>query len=108
MVERRVVEIGAIVWAIVAFIVAAGSLAQVSPDALPVVGMASVVLPLSAVLAAVAAAHGRLRVAGALLVLSAATPTYFAWVLNVPAVVVGVLLLATPGMIIKGRGRRSP
>ena len=85
----------------VAFIVAAGSWAEVSTDALVLVGAASVVLPLAAFLAAIAAAHDRLRAAGALLVLSAATPSYFAWVLNIPALLAGVVLLAAPGMIVK-------
>ena len=101
MFEKRVVQVGATVWAMVAFTVAAASLAEVGTDALLLVGAASVVLPLSAFLAAVAAAHDRLRVAGALLVLSAATPTYFAWVLNIPALLAGVVLLVVPGMIVK-------
>lgn len=101
MVEKRAVQIGATVWALVAFTVAAVSVAEVSTDALLFVGAASVVLPLAAFLAGVAAAHDRLRVAGALLVLSAATPTYFAWVLNIPALVAGVVLLVAPGMIVK-------
>lgn len=46
MVEKRAVQIGATVWAMVAFMVAAASLAEVSTDALLVVGAASVVLPL--------------------------------------------------------------
>jgi len=104
MVEKRAVQIGATVWAMVAFMVAAASLGEVSADALLVVGVASVVLPLSALLAAVAAARDRLRLAGALLVLSAATPTYFAWVLNIPALLAGVALLVAPGVIV----RRSP
>lgn len=104
MVEKRAVQIGATVWAMVAFMVAAASLADVGTDAVMVVGVASVVLPLSALLAAVAAAHDRARVAGALLVLSATTPTYFVWVLNIPALFVGVALLAAPRVIV----RRSP
>lgn len=101
MIENRVVQIGATAWAVIAIIVAAASLGEVSTDALVLVGAASVVLPLAAFLAALAAAHDRLRVAGALLVLSAATPTYFAWVLNIPALLAGIGLLAAPGMIVK-------
>src|SRR4051812_10560982 len=100
MVEKRAVQVGASVWALVAFTVAAASLPKVSTDALLVVGAASVVLPTCAFLAAVAAAHDRVRVAGALLVVSAATPTYFAWVLNIPALLAGVGLLVAPGMIV--------
>lgn len=107
MIEKRAVQIGATAWAMVAFTVASVSLANVSTDALVVVGAASVFLPLAAFLAAIAAAHDRLRVAGALLVLSAATPTYFAWVLNIPALLAGVVLLAAPGMIVK-RSRELP
>ena len=103
MIEKRAVQIGATAWAMVAFAVASVSLANVSTDALVVVSTASVVLPLAAFLAAVAAGHDRLRVAGALLVLSAATPTYFAWVLNLPALLAGVVLLAAPGIVNRSR-----
>jgi hypothetical protein len=100
MVGKRAVQIGATAWAMVAFAAAAAFLADVNADALLVVGVASVVLPLAAVLAAVAAGHDRLRLAGALLILSAATPTYFAWALNIPALLAGVLLVAAPGIIV--------
>ena len=68
MIEKRAVQIGA-TWAMVAFTVASVSLANLSTDALVVVGAASVLLPPAAFLAAIAAAHDRLRVAGALLAL---------------------------------------
>ena len=107
MIEKRAVQIGATAWAMVAFTVASVSLPNVSTDALVVVGTASVLLPLAAFLAALAAGQDRLRVAGALLVLSAATPTYFAWVLNIPALLAGVGLLAAPEIIVK-RSRELP
>ena len=107
MIEKRAVEIGATAWAMVAFTVAVVSLANVGTDALVVVGAASVLLPLAAFLAAIAAALDQLRVAGALLVISAATPTYFAWVLNIPALLAGAVLLAAPGMIVR-RSRELP
>jgi len=83
-------------WAAVGFGVAAGSLHDVNADALVVVSIATVVFPAAAVAAALAVRHGWWRLSGALLIVSAATPTTFAWALNIPALVVGVVLLVGP------------
>ena len=100
MIGRQALRTGALLWAMVGFAVAVPSAALVNSDARVFVGIASVALPACAALAAVAVARGRLRVAGMLLVLSAATPTYFAFALNLPALVIGIGLLVArrPGL----------
>lgn len=96
--RRRVLEVGALVWAGVAAAVALGSLDEVNPDTRLLVGAASVVGPLAAVGASRLLAHRSDRAAGVLLLVSVLTPTYFAWALNVPALVVGLALLAAPSV----------
>ena len=80
-------------WVVAGAAVALGSLGDVNDDARLLVGLASVVGPLLAVGAAVQLGRHADRSAGVLLVLSAlVTPTFFAYVLNIPALVVGVVL----------------
>ncbi|HEX3541082.1 MAG TPA: hypothetical protein VHT75_11655 [Acidimicrobiales bacterium] len=101
---RQGLEVGAVVWAVIGGTVALLSLATVKSDARLVVGLASVGCPLAAASATIALSHHRERLAGFLLIVSVATPTYFAWVLNVPALVFGVMLLAMPNTLL-GRPR---
>ncbi len=61
---------------------------------------ASAVFPACAVLAGFAVGRGNVRAAGVLLLLSAATPTYLLWVVNLPALVAGVALLAAPRHVV--------
>ncbi len=88
-------------WAVTGIVVAFVSIGAVNPDARVLVGAASVGFPLAAALASWALAGNRDRVAGLLLVVSAATPTYFAWGLNVPALLAGVALLVAPRLTIR-------
>ena len=101
MIDKRAIQIGAVVWAMVGFTVAAASLATVNSDGIILVATASVTLPGCAAMAAVALGRDRIRGAGVLLFLSAATPTYFAWALNLPALLVGVALLVAPGPTVR-------
>jgi hypothetical protein len=94
--DSRTLQVGATAWAMVGFGIAALGLAGVDADSRIVVGVASVVFPMGAVVAGMAAARGRARAAGALLLLSVATPTYFLWAVNLPALVAGLVLLAGP------------
>ena len=96
VVDRRTVQIAATAWAMVGFAIALASLTAVNRDARVVVGVASVVFPLCAVSAGIAAARGNLRTAGVLLVLSVATPTYFVWPVNLFPLVAGVALVLAP------------
>ena len=96
MLDKRAVQIGAVMWATAGLLVAAVSLAAIETDALVLVGIASLVFPGCAAAAALAVARGHLRMAGVLLLLSVATPTYFAWVLNLPALVMGAALVVAP------------
>jgi hypothetical protein len=99
--RRRVLQAGTLVWFVAGSAVALGSLGNVNDDARPLVAAASVVGPLLAVWAAVRLSEHADRSAGALLVVSAVvTPTYFAYALNVPALVIGVLLVAAAGRVL--------
>ena len=90
-------QIGAVAWAMIGLAIASTSLGLVNADARVLIGVASVTFPACALLAALALAYGRGRLAGILLLLSAATPTYFAWVAGLPALLVGLALLLAPG-----------
>jgi hypothetical protein len=76
--------------------VAALALPTVNDDAKLLVGAASVAFPLCAVASAALLRRGHDRSAGVLLLLSVATPTYFAYVLNAGALVVGLGVLVVP------------
>jgi chromate transport protein ChrA len=110
--RRQVLQAGALVWVVAGAAVALGSLGDVNDDARLLVGLASIVGPLLAVGAAVQLGRHANRSAGVLLVLSAlATPTYFAYVLNIPALVVGVMLAVGAHRVLSepagSSGRRS-
>lgn len=94
--RRAWLQAGAIAWAVVGFGVASVFVAGAGPGTPILVWVATVAFPACAVLAAVALGAGHTRHAGALLVLSAATPTFFAWPLNVPALLAGLALLCWP------------
>jgi hypothetical protein len=96
VVDRRVLQIGAIVWAVMGFVVAISAIGDVNSDARLLVIVASIAFPAAAVLAAFALNSHRERVAGLLLLISVATPTYFAYVVNLPALLVGLALLVAP------------
>lgn len=96
MSRRRMVQVGCLVWAITGAAVALASLRDVNDDAKVLVGMASVLFPLAAVAAAVALDRRHDRLAGVLLLASVATPTYFAYPLNLPALIVGLALVVAP------------
>ncbi len=100
MVDPRTVQVGAVLWALTGFAIAASALARVDGGAWVVLGLASVVFPACAVLAGVAVARGHVRAAGVFLLLSVATPTYFLWVVNLPALVGGVALLLAPRRVV--------
>ncbi|HEX2046218.1 MAG TPA: hypothetical protein VHF27_00535 [Acidimicrobiales bacterium] len=93
MLDSRTVQLAATAWAMVGFAIALPSLARVNADARLLVGVASVVFPTCALLAGVAVVHGRPRAAGVLLLLSAATPTYFVSPVNLVALAAGAALL---------------
>ena len=103
VVERQMLRTGALVWAVIGLMVALASLGRVNSDALYLVGAASVAFPMAAALASVALGSGRVRTAGLLLLVSVATPTYFAWALNVFALLLGLALLVFLRMTVSGR-----
>ena len=89
MLSRRGLQIASLVWAIIGWSVALTGLGQVNADARLLVAAASAAFPLAAVGAFPALDRGMDRTAGALLIVSAATPTYFAYAINLPALLVG-------------------
>jgi len=72
------------------------------------VGLASVVFPLCAGAAALALRQRHDRLTGLLLVVSAATPTYFAYPANLAALVVGLAVLASPSVTLGEPRHRVP
>lgn len=100
MIGRGALQIGALAWAATGLVVALTALGDVIPDAPVFLVAASVAFPLSAALASTALARQRDRTAGLLLLVSVATPTYFAYVLNLPALLVGLGLLLAPRRIV--------
>lgn len=86
----------AAVWSVVGLGVALAALPHVNRDARALVLVFSLAGPGCALAAARLAPRGHLRVVGLLLVLSAGTPTYFAWALNLPALFVGLGLVLSP------------
>ncbi len=100
--RRQILEAAALFWAVVGAAVAIAGLPGVNDDARVAVGAASVAFPLCAVGAAMLLRRGREHAAGLLLVASAATPTYFAFALNVPALLIGAVLLVAPGILLQG------
>jgi hypothetical protein len=81
------------VWVVAGGAVALSSLGNVNDDARQAVGVASVAGPLLGAWAALLMGRLADRSAGVVLMLSAVlTPTYFAYVLNLPALLVGAVL----------------
>lgn len=97
---RRVLQIGSLVWAAVGAAIAWSALGTVNADARWIVATASALGPLAAVAAAASLGRHRDRLAGALLLGSVLTPTYFAAIVNVPALVLGLVLLVAPRSIL--------
>lgn len=101
--RRDAVEIGCWIWAFGGAAIALAALFTVIGEAPIVLYVASVAFPLAAAGAAVAIRSHRDRLAGLLLLVSVATPTYFAYVFNLPALIVGIALLAWPPAVLGGR-----
>lgn len=100
--HRRLVMFG-VFWGTLGLAIALPSSGQASADARLFVTLASVMFPLCSFAAAAMARAGRLRAAGLLFVGSAATPTYFAAAVNVPALVIGLWLLVRPHRVLVSR-----
>ena len=105
---RRAIEVGSLVWAVVALSVGLATLKSYNSDARLLVISASVIAAACAALGAVTLAHHRNRLTGMLLLISCIAPTSFAWVVNVPALVVGAMLLLVPSLVLDSRMNRGP
>lgn len=98
--RRLVLQTGALVWAGVGAAIALPALASINEGAVFLVGAASILGPLAAVAGSWLVGRRGGRAAGASLLVSVFTPTYFFAVLNVPALVVGVALLVAPDRVL--------
>lgn len=98
--RRRVLQIGVLAWAAIGASVALASLGDVNADARLLVAGFSIAGPLAAVVAARLLGRGADRAAGALLLLSVLTPTYFAYGLNLPALLLGLTLAVAPHAVL--------
>lgn len=97
MSRQRAVQAIAIWWAVTGVAVAVLTFGNVNDDARWIVAGAHFAGFVSAAASAWLLRRTASRTAGALLVVSALiTPTYFAWPLNLPALLVGVAVLASP------------
>lgn len=96
--SERALMLGAAAWSMLGLVL--GALWTLPAGSGLLLGMA-VLGPLCAAGAAAALHHHRRRVGGLLLVGSLVTPTYFAWVLSFPALVVGVVLLLAPDRLVR-------
>ena len=105
MTRRRFFAVGSCLWAVTGATVALSALGNVNDDARAVVTLASIAFPLCALAAAVLLDRRHDRLAGLLLLISVATPTYFAYAVNLPPLVVGVALLVSPRAIFGVRQR---
>ena len=106
--RRRVLQAGTLLWVVAGSVVAVGSLANVNDDARPLVAVAAIVGPLLSIWAAARLSQHADRSAGVLLVVSAVvTPTYFAYVINLPALVIGAVLALGADRILPENGDGS-
>lgn len=101
--SRRTLTVGAIVWAVLGFIVGLTAIPSVNDDALVVFAIACAVGPAAALFAAFAIHHFRDRLAGLMLVISVVTPAVFAWPLNLVALLAGLAILISPSKVIADR-----
>jgi hypothetical protein len=76
MIEQRALQVGAVVWGAVGYAIALAALPQANDDARIVIAVASAAFPLAAGAVSLGLGRERYRLAGLLLVASAATPTY--------------------------------
>jgi hypothetical protein len=103
VISRRTLTVGAIVWAVLGFIVGLTALPDVNPDAVVLFAVACAVGPLAALFASLALRNLRDRLAGLLLVISVVTPAVFAWPLNLAALVAGLAIIISPSKVIADR-----
>jgi hypothetical protein len=108
MERRRVIAVGAFVWAIVGAGVALSALGDTNADARVLVAVVSIAGPAAAVVAGQLLLRRRDRAAGWFLLVSVLSPTYFAWPLNVPALIVGFGLVVSPARLLPRIDERPP
>ena len=106
LLDRQVARIGSMAWSVIGFALGLRSIGAVNGDARVLVLTVCVVGSGSALMASAAVASRHQRLAGVLLVVSVITPTFFAWVLNVPALLVGVVLIFAPAVVTDRRAFR--
>jgi hypothetical protein len=100
--RRQVLMAGSLAWAGIALAIAL-AIGDANDDARLLVAVASILGPAAAVGAATLINVGHDRWAGALLLVSVATPTYAAAALNIPALVIGLVLALAPRAVLPAR-----
>lgn len=105
--QLTILRVGSLLWAGVGLAVAMASLRQVNPDARVAVLAVSLLGPGCAVAAAECLGQRHVRTGGLLLLISVVTPTYFAWELNLPALVTGLVLLVHPTVARSGPAKAA-
>ena len=98
---RRALIAGSIAWAMVGVAVALTPLRALNEDARLVIGAMGVLFPSCAGAAALALRQRRDRLAGGLLLLSVLTPTYYLYVLPIPALIIGLVLVTLPRALLR-------
>ena len=107
MIERRVLQMGSAAWAVIGFSVGLVAVRDAAGTGRFVLIAACIAGPGAALLASLSLASHRDRLAGVLLLASVITPTVFAWVLNVPALLIGLSLLIAPTLVNDARVTRT-
>jgi len=98
---RRAIQYDSVAWAGVGLSVSLSAFGDVNEVARWIVLIATIAGAGSAFLAAIALGHRHYRTAGALLLISVVTPTYYGYVLNVPALLLGPALLIAPKAVLR-------
>ncbi|MEY2472705.1 MAG: hypothetical protein QOK28_2034 [Actinomycetota bacterium] len=90
---KRLVQAVAVLWGLVGAAIALPAVGDASGTAKVVLLIASVTLPLCALVSAIAVERGRSRVGAILLIASCATPAYMAQLLAIAPLIAALVLL---------------
>lgn len=98
--RRQIIARACIVWSITIVTIGVIAMPSVNDDAIALVLVATAATAIAAVGAARELIRGHDRIAGALLVASVAAPTFMAYVVGVPALIAGIVLLVRPRLLL--------
>jgi len=98
--RRGLLEVAALTWAAVAAGGAFGAMLTIDRSSVLLLSVIALVGPIAAMIASQLLGRGADRAAGALLLVSLLTPSYFSWVVSLPALAIGAALVAAPRLIV--------